>query len=235
MGLREEGYWEKHYELELKNFEEDGDPGEIWFGKGLSRRINEWIVSRILSRDDWASKIKLVDIGCGNSYTITSLLEKYKSVKTNYRLEALGLDFANNSIELSRKIVNELDMGSDINLIQCDFLDSEQLFTASQGDKFDFIIDKGTYDAIILLAGDKIKEAQIKYMKSLNSLVRENSIFILASCNHTKHELMPLFELDCQASFSYTFLDTIETPKIVFGGREGSQVTCLVMKVGKHL
>jgi hypothetical protein len=33
--LAKQEYWQQNFELELKNFEDHGDDGEVWFGKDV--------------------------------------------------------------------------------------------------------------------------------------------------------------------------------------------------------
>lgn len=231
MCLRQEGYWDQHYELELKNFEEDGDEGEVWFGKGLSRRIADWLVEQLSRRIDQPSTI--IDVGCGNGFTLYTLVDKYRtklsqSTEISERLKLTGIDYSRNSIDLSFKIMAAKNLDSMINLMQCDFLKIDQLNSVVNNKKFDFIVDIGTFDAICLLAHGELEAAKLKYLRSLNSISKCGTKFILASCNHTEEELVSLFGLENSPDLNPNLIDRIETPKIQFGGKEGSQVTCLI-------
>lgn len=234
MALRQEGYWDQHYGLELKNYQEDGDEGEVWFGKGLSCRIVAWLVDRLnAEQHSGPDNSQVLDIGCGNSYTLCTLVERIDAKLFGESLKILGIDYSHNSIELSKRIVAERGLDNKIFLEQCDFLDHEQLKKATKGANFDFLIDKGTYDAICLLASqstETLDKARVRYMESLYSLVKSRSILILASCNSTEEELMNLFSLDCDSKINYKLIGRIETPKIKFGGKEGSQVTCVIVE-----
>lgn len=226
MGLREEGYWDEHYKLELSNFQEDGDEGEVWFGKGLSRKIVLWIKDQVES----GQKIRILDIGCGNAFLLYSLVDSLD----HDELLLHGIDYSVNSIELSRSIIESKGLSSRIKVNQCDFLDTNQLESTFEGTKFNYIIDKGTFDAICLLSSDQIlEETKRNYMKSVYSIVDNNSKFILASCNHTEEELCHLFKLDCPNRLPVEMIGKIDTPTLKFGGKEGSQVTCLIFRFGR--
>lgn len=230
MDLREEGYWDSHYELELKNYREDGDEGEIWFGKGLNRKIVSWLINKFPDHEE-DKTVNIIDIGCGNAFTLCSLAEKLQSK----RIKLLGIDYSNNSIALSSEIVNLRDLKRLISLSQCDFLDHTKLVEITNDSKFQYIIDKGTYDAICLLSKN-LTLSKDRYLRSLYSLVTDGSILILASCNHTKEELLKLMETECETKWiNCCLIDEIETPKLQFGGQEGSQVTCLIFKFAKSL
>lgn len=243
MALRQDSYWDEHYENELKNFEEGGDEGEIWFGKGLSRKIADRIISELDSKYLKSQGTSLIDIGCGNAFLLLTIIEKLRSGSCDKfrgsmdKFRTLGIDYSANSIKLSKKIVNSKGLNDTIDLEQCDFLNPNQLERATGGQKFDFVVDKGTFDAICLLASgsdSKLIDANTRYMRSLYSLVKEGTIFILASCNYVKEELLALFDIECKNKCGSKLVDKIETPKLQFGGKEGSQVTCLIMRFSER-
>lgn len=242
MALREEGYWDKHYELELINYEEDKDEGEVWFGKGLNKRIVDWILQRLLRMTNDQEEIAVLDVGCGNAYTICTLGTRWSemNIESNnrHRLKIMGLDYSANSIELAKKITHDRGLSNSITLKQCDFLDKNQLTSNCGRDKFDFIIDKGTFDAICLLASNStsdVENAKLKYKESLNSLAREGTVFILASCNYTEEELQQVFVSESDGEYTRVMVGKIETPTLKFGGKLGSQVTCLILQSMRDL
>lgn len=241
MALRREGFWDEHYGEELNNFDDAGDEGEVWFGRGLSRKICAQVVDRLKTDVHYGSlpKIEILDIGCGNGFLISNLAlqvknqyDKNEHAKCHY----MGIDYSANSIELSKKILATKDLDiSDVTLRQCNFLDCGQIKEECSSKKFHFVIDVGTYDAICLLSSEsesKLSQTQIAYMRSLYTVVQDGTTFFLASCNHTRDELMCLFELDCPLRLPVTLVGEIETPKLRFGGQEGSQVSCLIIKFG---
>lgn len=236
--LRDDNFWNEHYALELKNFGENGDEGDIWFGKKLTKEIIGWILTKFPSSHQ--SKMSIVDIGCGNAFLLCELATNYnKSLVISHKnltLDLLGLDYSENSIILSDKIVSSRKLDNIVQLKQCDFLNHSQVLSAINGKTFDYIVDKGTYDAICLLAEDnpiKLQESKIAYMKSLHSMVKPGSIFFMASCNNTKDELMELMKIESTNGIVSTLIDQIHMPTIKFGGITGSQVTCLIFAFDK--
>lgn len=224
----------------MTNFENDGDEGEVWFGKGLTRKIVKWIIDRtrqIESRQQQA--LDLIDIGCGNAVLLCDLAEMAATLEPKLQLDLLGIDYSINSIALSRKIIQRKRLDNEIALEECDFLNKEKLRCATTNRTYDYVVDKGTYDAICLLASssdDALKEARSRYIQSLKSLVKDGTIFILASCNYTEHELIAFLggqDNQCSADLMTRFIviDRIETPQIQFGGRVGSQVCCLIIQI----
>lgn len=56
--------------MELKNFDEFGDEGEIWFGRGTEQRMLSYVVEkRQLSRNS-----RITDFGCGNGSMLRALV-----------------------------------------------------------------------------------------------------------------------------------------------------------------
>lgn len=237
MSLRKDGYWDEQYEEELRNFLDNGDYGYVWYGEPLTRRIVARILTEFNSYPsiETSDSINIIDVGCGNAFLLTTLIEKSIELlpKTTVdRLRLSGIDYSANAIELSKKFVESEGKNNQIDLQQCDFLDLDQIQRLYPGTKFDFIVDKGTFDAICLLNGDSIDQVREKYERSVLALSRSGTILIIASCNHSEDELMSVFKQTSgiEDHLYSRLLHRIETPKIKFGGQEGSQVTCLVIK-----
>lgn len=130
-----------------------------------------------------------------------------------------GVDYSEKSIELSRKIA--IDQGHNITFKVADLLSEDP---AAELGQFKVCHDKGTYDAVSLMEG--AKEKRKLYIKNVASLMENDGLFIITSCNFTEEELL--------ASFEGTFIKhaTIPTQVFRFGGKTGSVVTSLVFK--KH-
>lgn len=234
MSLREEGYWDEHYEEELKNFHELGDEGEVWFGLRLTKQIVDWLICRVESDGDTNSQhLGLLDIGCGNALLLCKFAEQSQVrncflVSKDFLLA--GIDYSQASIELAKGVVQRRNLSDQIQLAQDNILEptSDKLRK-----KYAYLVDKGTLDAICLLAGesnDELAKVKMRYMEAIYSVSKKGTIFIIASCNHTEEELMNLFKIECSNRCKTELIDRIETPTIMFGGRQGSQVTCLVVR-----
>jgi len=233
MALRQEGFWDRHYEDELRNFDDAGDEGEVWFGKGLSRKVSARIVDLIKEDTSLPDDISVLDIGCGNAFLLIDLAQRLRPELHQKRASFLGLDYSSNSIELCKRIIDARGLTEEILSCQCDFLDLDQLNEITRSQTFDFVIDVGTYDAILLLGGEdqgKLSSTKKSYMTSLYSVVRSGSIYVLASCNHTQDELMELFHISCPKKRGNKLIGCIDTPKFQFGGKTGSKVCCLIFK-----
>eukprot|EP01100_Stratorugosa_tubuloviscum_P004684 TRINITY_DN2180_c0_g2_i1.p1 TRINITY_DN2180_c0_g2~~TRINITY_DN2180_c0_g2_i1.p1 ORF type:complete len:119 (+),score=35.77 TRINITY_DN2180_c0_g2_i1:137-493(+) len=70
-------YWENCYIQELENFDSFGDLGEVWFGKGLVNKIINWFLSSVNNID---RNSLILDVGCGNAYTLISLVFNNHSI-----------------------------------------------------------------------------------------------------------------------------------------------------------
>eukprot|EP01117_Protostelium_nocturnum_P007344 TRINITY_DN2628_c0_g1_i1.p1 TRINITY_DN2628_c0_g1~~TRINITY_DN2628_c0_g1_i1.p1 ORF type:complete len:220 (-),score=88.99 TRINITY_DN2628_c0_g1_i1:65-724(-) len=193
-------YWDDAYDNELKNFEENGDIGEIWFGSDCLRRVVTF-VEKLSYLDPSSSSI--LDLGTGNGATL------FKLAKKGFK-KLVGVDYSVPSIELAKKIAEKKEL--DINFLQDDILDSKL------NDKFDLILDKGTFDAISL--SEDRESNQRKYIETvLKLLSNDSSFFLITSCNYNGEELNRLFGND------FKFHSEIKYPTFRFGGQEGSTVT----------
>ncbi|CEF67831.1 AT11165p [Strongyloides ratti] len=195
LGTKE--FWDSRYELEIKNFNEYGDEGEIWFGKNAENRILLYIDKLKLSKD-----IYFIDIGTGNG----SLLRRLR--KRGFK-NLTGIDYSSSAIELCIKLSkNEDDGCNDINYKVDDILSDNH--NTELINKFNIIIDKGTWDAISLY-GDR--EERLKCYKKI-------------SCNFAKEELIELFD-DDNLQFES---DLPSSNTFSFGGKEGQTSTGVVFK-----
>ena len=86
----------------------------------------------------------------------------------------------------------------------------------------DIVIDKGTFDAIMV--ADDQKERAAKYKKVLNQWLSNGGYFIITSCNWTEEELVNWlgegFEIE----------DRIADGMFAFGGSTGSKTTTVFFK-----
>lgn len=235
MALRKEGYWDNHYREELENYVQNGDEGEIWFGIRLTRRIVDWLLLRIKDQEDFA----LLDIGCGNAALLCMLVERMREEalpQSEGHIKLVGVDYSKESIALAKRVVDDRNLLDKITLHQADILNPS--CAGYLRIRYQYLVDKGTLDAICLLNSDtaeKLLQTKISYLESIYSLAEEGSVFLLASCNNTEDELLSLFDIRCRYQRHAKLIDKIETPKITYGGKEGSQVSCIIIKFGSEV
>lgn len=210
-------YWDKCYETESDNYKDFGDFGEIWFGIKNSLKIIEWIDRHIDKENDL-----VLDIGCGNGLVVIQLAKKgFKQL--------FGVDYSSNSIQLCKQIAQK-ELKTEEKLINfevidilCDTFESNSCIF---NQKFNCIIDKGTYDAICLMPNIDINTIRQKYINSILRLISKNSIFIIMSCNWTKDQLHKHLMLNQL----FVLIHEFQTPVFCFAGKAGNPVTGLVLK-----
>ncbi|CAG8656665.1 2172_t:CDS:2, partial [Paraglomus brasilianum] len=174
-------YWEKVYERDNINFKENGDIGEIWFGESSAKKIVNWICSRV---KDYS--VPILDLGCGNGHILLSLA-------SNGYTNLTGTDYAPNAIELAREICTKQNFDIDYHIFDLLSDEDENIFN---GQLFDIVIDKGTYDAISLNAGviEMRKSGVDPYVRKVRKFCKDGAYFIITSCNWTKDELIDKFK-----------------------------------------
>uniref|UniRef100_A0AC35GTZ7 Protein-lysine N-methyltransferase n=1 Tax=Panagrolaimus sp. PS1159 TaxID=55785 RepID=A0AC35GTZ7_9BILA len=215
LGTKE--YWESHYSNELSNFDENGDEGEIWFGRSAENRMIRFVSDKV------SKNAKILDLGTGNGSVLRRLCQK-----GYYNLT--GVDYCKEAIELAQRAAEaEEDDNSPKIKFQVADLIADKTDPELCG-KFQVILDKGTWDAISL-AGDR--EARLKnYRRSIMDFFELNEekssqmsrYFIIFSCNYTKDELCDLFEGD---DLKYEY-EIPATNALVFGGKKGVTSTGIV-------
>lgn len=240
--LGSRSFWDNLYGNELAEFQASGDEGECWFGVQLQKRIVDWLKRRVADSRLILSDCCLVDIGCGNGLMLLQL------VKAGFR-SLIGIDYSENAIQLARSVLDQ-DECVDARFVQLAPLDLlaeaavGQFQQAFKREQVDCILDKGTYDAICLNPDTQytLKEYQQRYCQFLMSMLRPGGLFLIASCNWTRDELLQQFvtctpdqhssastsKPDCK---TLQLMDEIEQPSFKFGGKIGKTVTCLIFEV----
>ncbi|KAL3171008.1 hypothetical protein MRX96_013900 [Rhipicephalus microplus] len=198
-------YWEEAYQDELSNFTNHGDVGEVWFGSKNEHRVTTWM----LQHAEKASHI--LDIGCGNGHLLIHLA---KEGFTNLT----GVDFIENAVTLARKLAAKEAV---VVLFEVGDILEQELPCPCFSRKYDFVLDKGTYDAISLCP-DNPQEKRMHYLQVVSRILAPGGHFVIVSCNWTQEELTDHFDREL------VLVDTIPTPTFSFGGSQGRSVTALV-------
>ncbi|GAB0096191.1 Protein-lysine N-methyltransferase [Sergentomyia squamirostris] len=204
LGTKE--FWDRSYEIEIRNYKSHGDVGEIWFDEDSQARVITWI----LKSDEISSNDKILDIGCGNGLILVELAQEGFNQLT-------GVDYSHQAIELAKSIA----MDRKIDTITYHTVDILSPDEAEKLGKFQIIHDKGTYDAICLCPEDPTTKRK-KYLENVYKLLNDNGIFIITSCNWTEGELIDSFKE------KFTVKQIIPTPAYKFAGKVGNVVTSIV-------
>ena len=194
--LHKKSYWDSFYERDLKIMTETGDIGEKWFGETVEERVIEKIEDYFPKN----SSITCLDIGCGNG-NVTNIL-------SDIGYDCLGIDFSENSIKLcTAAFPNQSFL--------CDNILETSLTTT-----YDFLFDKGTFDAIWLR--ETPRDCQL-YVENTQKLLKDRGLLFITSCNLTRDELIDQFKC-------FKVIDEVEYPKFQFGGQQGQCVTTLIFE-----
>ncbi|XP_075222557.1 EEF1A lysine methyltransferase 2 isoform X1 [Lycorma delicatula] len=202
-------YWDSFYDKEVENFIDHGDIGDIWFGKAMLQKIVQWIDKK----DGIKHENSIIDLGCGNGWTLIML------AKLGYT-NLTGVDYSENAIELAKSVAKTEDF-LNIDYQVYDLVDSN---CCSKLQGFKVAVDKGTYDAISLSPDDSnIKRC--KYKTNVAKLICDNGFLIISSCNWTEQELIDYFK------DYFDFTEAISPPKTFqFGGKTGNEYSTVVLQ-----
>lgn len=64
--------WDNLYKTELRNFNDSGEEGTVWFGKVAETRILRFMNA------DVVKSARVIDIGCGNGSLLRKLVSNFK-------------------------------------------------------------------------------------------------------------------------------------------------------------
>ncbi|KIH58261.1 methyltransferase domain protein, partial [Ancylostoma duodenale] len=156
--------WDSRYEVELHNFEECGDEGEIWFGRSAEKR-QVTVTACVMSIIDFATSnipnsANILDLGCGNGSVLRKLRSRGYSRLT-------GVDYCPAAIELARRASEDDNHKAAITFEVVDVLSPSSKGTFSN--QYDVVLDKGTWDAMSL-SNDRGEEELCKFFEADSSL-----------------------------------------------------------------
>ncbi|KRZ49074.1 Protein bicaudal D [Trichinella nativa] len=202
-------FWENVYQVEMENFVDNGHVGEVWFGKACELRMVKWLEERenIIPKHS-----SILDLGCGNASLLLNLAKRGYSNLT-------GIDYSDSAIQLAQAKANREKL-NQIHFQNLDLMiNSENLHN-----KFDVILDKGTFD-VISLREDAEKAVPVYISNVIHYYCRKSNLprlFFIASCNNTRTELINYFETN------FEIMDEEHFSTINFGGKTGTTLTCMI-------
>ncbi|EJU04883.1 S-adenosyl-L-methionine-dependent methyltransferase [Dacryopinax primogenitus] len=214
LGTKE--HWDGVYQREIGSFHEIADEGEVWFGEDVLQKMIDWALENVPPTPD---SPYILDIGTGNGVTLFGLAE------VGYPLDQLcGIDYSNHSVELARAIAANRGM-SQITFKQCDILfdTPAHLENMSDGQGWDLVLDKGTFDAVSLGQYEQLEQpASRLYPIKVGALLKEGGMLLITSCNFTEAEIRNLFETSASR---LQFHSHVKHRTFSFGGQTGTVVS----------
>ncbi|KAH8827378.1 S-adenosyl-L-methionine-dependent methyltransferase [Flagelloscypha sp. PMI_526] len=211
--LGTKSHWDHVYAEELKNFDEIGDEGEIWFGEASVEKMAKHVPP--------ANTLKILEVGCGNATLLLALAEEGYAPTT-----LTGIDYSSDSIRLSESVAKSRGF-ENLTFETLDFLEASPTNTPGTG--WDLLLDKGTYDAIALGAKDGTgKSPASRYPERVKTLLKPGGFFLITSCNFTEDELRAAF---ATPDNSLRYHSSINHPTFSFGGNTGSTVSSVAFEL----
>ncbi|KAK3608101.1 hypothetical protein CHS0354_004757 [Potamilus streckersoni] len=206
-------FWDNTYSREVENFKDHGDVGEIWFGEDTQEKICDWIEEG----EGIEKTSSIIDLGCGNGMMLINLW------KRGFR-NLTGVDYSEGAITLAKSL-SEAEGTNEIVYLVGDLVDERGKSQCScLRHHYKVCVDKGTYDAVSLMPEHCFKGRE-QYRDTIKSIMEPDGYFIITSCNWTKDQLLTFFGTD------FLVHDEILYPTFQFGGKTGSKVTSLIMKL----
>lgn len=222
---------------EVTNFKEDGDRGEIWFGKESADVMLDYLLQHYSSGSNPGPRI--MDMGTGNGHLLFSLCgvtaededsddedaeERRVALKGITKPERLmGVDYSPASIDLCKSIATaqEDEAAAGVRWQTADVLDAAQVSSLGHG-AWDILLDKGTLDAIALSSPTDLTT----YISHLPLLLSTGGLLLVVTCNWTPEELIARVESGSKGGLKHK--ETLPPRKVFrFGGKEGSTTRCV--------
>ncbi|OJA13625.1 hypothetical protein AZE42_03975 [Rhizopogon vesiculosus] len=214
LGTKE--HWDNVYEDELDNFDENGDEGEIWFGKKAMNAMVGWAEQHAPPQPD----MSILEVGSGNGALLFAL-----AGKASYPAQRLmGIDYSEGAVQLAQSVGRSRHLAA-VTFRVCDFLQEDPPLLPDNHKTdgigtWDLILDKGTYDAIALMEKDENGKVPVEgYPMRIAKLLNPGGHFLITSCNFTEAELQTKF---ITGETGLLYHSRIQHPTISFGGSTGS-------------
>ena len=205
-------HWNEAYKQEIEQFKNNGNElGDIWFGKDLQKKLVNYIIKYYPDKNT-----KIFDVGFRNGVFL------YKLAKNGYT-NLYGIDYSPDSLQLAKMIIESMEKKHEkefkLNLFCEDINTTNKIIKET----FDIIHDKGSFDAYMM----NNKNTLENYYKYIKSYSKNETMFIITSCNNTREELKSKFPIEK----GFQFIEEIKNKTFVFGGQEGQQQATQIYKI----
>ncbi|GAO48277.1 S-adenosyl-L-methionine-dependent methyltransferase [Saitoella complicata NRRL Y-17804] len=208
--LGTQDYWDNIYQREQTAFNDIGDEGEVWFGEESEAKILEWLEDNLPP----SPHLHILDLGTGNGHLLFELEEAGYEPQTLH-----GIDYSPSSISLAKSIAAE----RGIEGITFEERDITAALPEGEVGKYNFVVDKGTFDAISLNPeGAEVREV---YADRVHALVKPGGYFLIVSCNWTEAELEQKLGRE-----GFVRDSVIKFKSFEFGGVKGSEYSSIAFR-----
>ena len=232
--------WDEAYTRELRNHEEDADDeGTVWFSESsaeeailtqLAALEEDGLLRRGGDDDDGAADggesepARFLDLGTGNGHLLFALREEDEDGQC-WHGDLVGVDYSETSVQLARRIASQKGIEA------CRFERWDLLADPPGnwlGERFDVVLDKGTFDAISLMAAnaDGLHPCDV-YRQNVVPLVKAGCFLSITSCNWTKDELIEWLAPD---GGELSYYGEAKYPTFTFGGQTGQTIVTLTLR-----
>ncbi|ORY29309.1 hypothetical protein BCR39DRAFT_532226 [Naematelia encephala] len=231
LGTKE--HWDKVYEREVQNFEDAGSEGEVWFGEESVSEMRAWASKHLPSTP---TPLRIMECGSGNGTLLLSFLTSPASSGPQ-RFHLTGIDYSPAAAVLARgveakrreEIPDELDDDDEVmNEVECDWRTEDLLRKDFDGETWDLVLDKGTWDALCL-SDERIdgKTPSVLYPERVAKLVRPGGFFFITSCNFTVDEVKQRWG---RSDLGFVFHSSIPHKTFTFGGKQGQTTSTVAFR-----
>lgn len=225
--------WDDVYSRELRNHAEDADDeGTVWFSESGAEeavvdQLNRLEADGLLQRSngEGVQASRFIDLGTGNGHLLFCLRGE-DGDGNGWNGEMVGVDYSPTSIQLAKRIASQRQVEA-IDFQQWDLLVDPPGAWLVGG--FDVVLDKGTFDAISLMAGSSNQTSHPceRYREKVIPLIRPDGLLCITSCNWTKAELL---EWLAPVGGDLRFYSEARYPTFTFGGHTGQSIVTLVLQ-----
>lgn len=160
------------------------------------------------------SATTFLDLGTGNGHLLFALREE------GFEGRMLGVDYVESAVELAKRIDEREGRGVGFKVWDCVAGDVAEVLDEG-GEKWDVVLDKGTFDAIGL--AEDGRRAEDGYLERAKKLVKMGGLLVITSCNWTEEELTARF----LGAGGLKVEGKVHYPSFTFGGKKG-QTICTV-------